>query len=757
MNYQEFQKISAYKYEDYVKYLKEKYGVVPEDYCSKGFTPNMNIKRKQSDNLYIHHIREDKVANLSDMSIAATAPFEYQQAHNLVYCNLLEHILLHIMIGEQNQGLGFGGAQLMIMQANDYYPNGNDILEELKTRCENSLAAYEILLEHNMTLFYDLDDTLMTSDRALVVLGTGLGKTTTALAYLKKYNYKAIVLCPNNTIVLGWKDNPEVTAITYQKFMNSYMKEDYSKYQVLICDEAHHCTAARWGEGIRYVLDNGLLKVIGLTATPKEKKDKKNFETTAEFFNGKVCKGYTVLDGIENEKIHDFSYVGAIYDTSGLREKYANIDDKTLLGELDLELNNTPTMDEILTKHMPTSKRKGIIFVSSIEAMEEAESIMRNLYPNMEYRRLHSLLPNADVEDTRNWFQNTDEGYLLAVNMISEGAHYKGVNTLIMFRRTQSSLVFNQQLGRIITLARDEDPHAIVFDLVNNANLIENEGDRFAASLKEAYRARKERSGREKSSQIIIADYAEKISIILKKIQESISRFWSDGEIDILKNYYLEHAEDGKIDITPLLALLPKRSKTQIINQASYLGFANKKRLSWTEEEDAILKTWYPQMGNLVAQKLEGRSLQAILQRASLLKIVYNNPNAWTQEEVNILLEVFPLEGVNGVMKRLPYRAKKGIQAKACSLGIKMINPNANRIGGKATAVIWLEHPETVYPSIAKASEASGCNKSDICNCCKGKAFSSHGQHFLYSTDPRVSDPVAAIKEIEQQKKARHK
>lgn len=519
MNYQNYLEVKDFKYEQYVDYLINKYEKVPGDYCSAGFSPNMNIKRKQSDNLYIHHIREDKVANLSDMAVAATAPFEYQQAHNLVYCNLLEHILLHIMIGEQNQGLGFGGAQIMIMQANDIYTEENEVLEELKVRCENSMAAYSTLLEHNMTLFYDLDETLMTSDRALVVLGTGLGKTTTGLAYLRKYGYKAIVLCPNNTIVQGWQDNPEVTAITYQKFMNSYMKEDYSKYQILICDEAHHCTAARWGEGIRYVLEKGLLKVIGLTATPKEKKDKKNFETTAEFFNHKVCQGYTVLDGIENGKIHDFSYVGAIYDTSGLREKYANIDDKTLLGELDLELNNTPTMDEILTKHMPDSKRKGIIFVSSIEAMDEAESIMRNLYPNMEYRRLHSLLPYEETENNRKWFQETDEGYLLAVNMISEGAHYKGVNTLIMFRRTQSSLVFNQQLGRIITLTRDEDPHAIVFDLVNNANLIENVGDRFATSLKQAYKVRKERGGKEKSDQIIIADYTEKISEVLEKIQ----------------------------------------------------------------------------------------------------------------------------------------------------------------------------------------------------------------------------------------------
>ena len=76
------------------------------------------------------------------------------------------------------------------------------------------------------------------------------------------------------------------------------------------------------------------------------------------------------------------------------------------------------------------------------------------------------------IEENREWFENTDEGYLLAVNMISEGAHYRGVNTLIMFRKTQSYLVYTQQLGRIITLMKDENPNAIVFDLVNNVENI---------------------------------------------------------------------------------------------------------------------------------------------------------------------------------------------------------------------------------------------------------------------------------------------
>jgi superfamily II DNA or RNA helicase len=361
----------------------------------------------------------------------------------------------------------------------------------------------------------------MNKDRALVVIGTGLGKTTTALAYIRKYGMRALVLGPNNVITQAWDKESDVDTMTYQGFMNKYFAIDFSKYGVLICDEAHHCAAPRWGEGVRYVLDNKLAKVIGLTATPKEdKKEKANYEKSTNFFAGCVCKGFSVLDGIEREIIHDFSYVGAIYDTSGIKEKYADISDKTLLGELDLALNNTPTVKTIITKHMPSNKRKGIIFVSNIAAMDEAEEIMRDIYPNAEYRRMHSLMPDNEVRENREWFQNTDEGYLLAVNMISEGAHYKGVNTIIMFRRTQSSLVFNQQLGRIITLARDEDPHAIVFDLVNNATNLDAEKS-FSGSLRESYGKRKARGGKEKSEQIIVEDYAEAISDVLRKITKS--------------------------------------------------------------------------------------------------------------------------------------------------------------------------------------------------------------------------------------------
>ena len=63
MNINEYEKISNYKYADYCQYLPTKHGFVGGDYFTLGFSQNMAIKRT-SEGLYIHHIDEDKVANL---------------------------------------------------------------------------------------------------------------------------------------------------------------------------------------------------------------------------------------------------------------------------------------------------------------------------------------------------------------------------------------------------------------------------------------------------------------------------------------------------------------------------------------------------------------------------------------------------------------------------------------------------------------------------------------------------------------------
>jgi superfamily II DNA or RNA helicase len=59
--------------------------------------------------------------------------------------------------------------------------------------------------------------------------------------------------------------------------------------------------------------------------------------------------------------------------------------------------------------------------------------------------------------------------------MVNEGAHYNGINTLIMFRKTNSTRLYLQQLGRIVVKSDRPNPEGIVFDFTNNAeNLIYN-------------------------------------------------------------------------------------------------------------------------------------------------------------------------------------------------------------------------------------------------------------------------------------------
>lgn len=73
--------------------------------------------------MFCHHIDENKAIKLSKPEFAIN-PFAYQKADRLVYCDILEHLILHIKIYEEtkNTCLGIAGAIAFICpEINDYY------------------------------------------------------------------------------------------------------------------------------------------------------------------------------------------------------------------------------------------------------------------------------------------------------------------------------------------------------------------------------------------------------------------------------------------------------------------------------------------------------------------------------------------------------------------------------------------------------------------------------------------------------------
>ncbi len=155
-------------YEDLVKYLLKKYGKATGDYFR---TPDCNSKNKKivrtSEGLYCHHIDEDKGGNLSNSISAKSQPFEWQKKERLVYCNVLEHLILHIKIAVLRQKHNFkepadirrffstGGIFMLCKEINDMFlMSGTQV--PYKQRCykefSDNYAEYICLLK--TILFY---------------------------------------------------------------------------------------------------------------------------------------------------------------------------------------------------------------------------------------------------------------------------------------------------------------------------------------------------------------------------------------------------------------------------------------------------------------------------------------------------------------------------------------------------------------------------------------------------------------------------
>ena len=95
MTVQEYEKVKNYTYLEYCDYLQQKYGIGLCDYMSENWKKNGKVTRTK-EGLYVHHKYEDHAIMLGNPEYAKKNPYEWQKKENLVYCNLLEHLLLHL-------------------------------------------------------------------------------------------------------------------------------------------------------------------------------------------------------------------------------------------------------------------------------------------------------------------------------------------------------------------------------------------------------------------------------------------------------------------------------------------------------------------------------------------------------------------------------------------------------------------------------------------------------------------------------------
>lgn len=153
-------------YDQLVNYYLKKYGKVKYDFFH---TPTcVSVQKKNSrtkEGLEIHHIDEDKYHNLSSKAYALKAPFECQKAERLVYVNVLEHLLLHIKIcEEENERRIIKGQQasytnigeiFLSFRINDYFSKKSfaNWHEDMARVIRNNFDDYIMELLYSLTLY----------------------------------------------------------------------------------------------------------------------------------------------------------------------------------------------------------------------------------------------------------------------------------------------------------------------------------------------------------------------------------------------------------------------------------------------------------------------------------------------------------------------------------------------------------------------------------------------------------------------------
>lgn len=153
----------------------------------------------------------------------------------------------------------------------------------------------------------------------------------------------------------------------------------------------------------------------------------------------------------------------------------------------------------------------------------------------------------------------------------------------------------------------------------------------------------------------------------LKELNLVLKKKWSGKEVEIIKEFFPQGGARLVIEKGV------NRSVREIGAKASNMGIkVSRGRNYWTEEEEEILRKYYPTEGINVAARLEGRDELNIRNKVRYMKL--NGPtNKWSDEEVEILKKYYPTEG-RKVVERLPNKTPSNVYYKASLMKLSKKN-----------------------------------------------------------------------------------
>ena len=180
----EYEKVKDFTYLEYCDYLQDKYGIGLADYMTVNYVKNNKVSRT-GEGLIAHHKMEDRAIMLSTKEYAKANPYEWQLKENIVYCDYLEHLLLHVLICKYPsihknlfEKVGFGGVvNYIVPELNDLY-SGWETSQAWREKChalvKDDKDVYMLILKQFMEV--EKKDRFFNVKMLLSSFNAGFGK-----------------------------------------------------------------------------------------------------------------------------------------------------------------------------------------------------------------------------------------------------------------------------------------------------------------------------------------------------------------------------------------------------------------------------------------------------------------------------------------------------------------------------------------------------------------------------------------------------
>jgi len=286
----------------------------------------------------------------------------------------------------------------------------------------------------------------------------------------------------------------------------------------IVLDEFHRCGANKWGKSIQEFLRiNSKAKVMGLSATPIRPSDGKNM--VEEMFDGKIASELTLVDALEQNILPLPIMINAIYsfedeivslESRLFNKKYDPEKQKEIdktLKEIKQLIGQSGGVKSIFAEHIEELTRnkgrqdiKMVVFCKDIADRDRKMDECKLWFPKGTKIKRYSITSkeseknidiqtdNLDFEESakskklrqkviETFEQDNSKGIklLFVVDMLNEGFRVKNLDGVIMLRDTSSNIIFLQQLGRALSVDNDRTSQPLIFDLVNNIEVLGND------------------------------------------------------------------------------------------------------------------------------------------------------------------------------------------------------------------------------------------------------------------------------------------